>query len=161
MEIRTCSTREDYSHGIEVTRAYVEWLGIDLSFQDLETELVEFDTMYGPPGGSFLLGFLGNDVAGGVGLRDLGEGMCEMKRLYVYDVARGEGVALALCMELISCAREMGYRAMRLDTLDHMIAARCLYSRLGFREIPPYRFNPLPGAIYMELELAGPGPESN
>ena len=57
--------------------------------------------MYGPPGGCFLLGFLGDDLAGGVGLRDLGDGICEMKRLYVYDVARGGGVALALCADLI------------------------------------------------------------
>jgi GNAT superfamily N-acetyltransferase len=76
-----------------------------------------------------------------------------MKRLYVYDRFKREGVGHRLCVGLIDEARRFGYERMRLDTLAHMKAARALYKRLGFVEIEPYRFNPHPGTRYMELVL--------
>jgi ribosomal protein S18 acetylase RimI-like enzyme len=42
---------------------------------------------------------------------------------------------------------------MRLDTVSSMVPAIALYKSLGFKEIPPYRFNPIQGAVYLELKL--------
>lgn len=151
--ILECRTAEDYAAAEAVTRAYVDWLGIDLGFQDIDREMADFAGMYGPPNGAYLLARMGGRVVGGVGLRPLEPGICEMKRLYVYSGHTGRGVGRALCDRAVGRAGAMGYRAMRLDTLGHMTAARELYLSMGFVEIPPYRFNPDPATCYLELRL--------
>ena len=158
IEIAKCSSESDFARAVNLTRDYVAWLGIDLSFQDIDEELSSFPSMYGPPDGLFLLAWVGGDLVGGVGLRPLEPRVCEMKRLFVYDRFRGARIGGRLCTALIDEARRLGYEAMRLDTLGRMKTAIRLYEDLGFREIGPYRFNPDPTARYMELSL---GPSSD
>ena len=153
IEIRPCAGDSDYTKAEAVTRAYIDWLGVDLGYQDVDSEMADFAGMYGPPDGMYLLAFCGDDVAGGVGLRLFEPSVCEMKRLYVYPEFAGRGIGLALCETLITQARIHGYHAMRLDTLGHMQAAQSLYKRLGFVEIPAYRYNPDPETRFLELNL--------
>ena len=89
--------------------------------------------------------------AGCVALRQIGDGVCEMKRLFVQPALRGKGVGRALAQAIIEEARQIGYKRMRLDTAFE--PARSLYRSLGFREIPPYQHVPVKGVIFMELEL--------
>lgn len=148
--------------GLEAVRAlireYLDFLGVDLSFQDIEAELADLPGKYAPPSGTLFLASVprprgGQEPAGCVGLRDLGEGVCEMKRLFVRPGYRGFGVGRLLAERLLAEARALGYRAMRLDTLDRLGEAVALYRTLGFRTIPPYCKNPLPGALFWEKEL--------
>jgi ribosomal protein S18 acetylase RimI-like enzyme len=88
-----------------------------------------------------------------VAIRKLGDGICEMKRLYVQPGHRGEGLGRRLAEAVIAEARAIGYRKMRLDSLTSLKEAAGLYRSLGFLEIPPYRYNPLPEAVFMELAL--------
>lgn len=137
---------------------YAESLGFDLGFQDFEAELRGLPGEYAPPGGVLLLARVAKEAVGCVGLRPLAPETCEMKRLYVRPEARAGGAGRALAEAVIEVGRELGYRRMRLDTVPTMTAARALYRSLGFREIEPYRFNPIPGTSFMELDLAaGPG----
>jgi ribosomal protein S18 acetylase RimI-like enzyme len=132
---------------------YVEWLGIDLAFQGFEAELRALPGKYVPPDGRLLLAGLGDVPAGCVGLRPIAPGVCEMKRLWVAPAFRGRGVGAALVDRVIQEAQGIGYAKMRLDTLARMTGALKLYRSRGFREIPPYYFNPIPETVYLELDL--------
>jgi ribosomal protein S18 acetylase RimI-like enzyme len=125
-------------------REYVDGVGVDLSFQDVETELQD-------PLDFYELVLLAD--GGCVALRRIDDSTCEMKRLYVRQSARGSGLGGRLADAVIAEARARGYRRMLLDTLPTMTAARALYESLGFRETEPYRYNPVPGTTFLELEL--------
>ena len=132
---------------------YADSLGFDLCFQNFDEELARLPGEYAPPGGRLILAEVDGAPAGCIAMKRIDSRTCEMKRLYVRPAFRSHGLGRQLSAHLIEEARRAGYEAMRLDTvpaLDHAIA---LYRNLGFKEIPPYRVNPIPGALYMELEL--------
>jgi len=137
---------------------YAGTLGIDLEFQNFGEELAGLPGAYSRPGGLLLLAAIGARSVGCVAVRRLDDDRCEMKRLYVRDEGRGHGVGLALATAAIAFARTAGYRIILLDTLPSMAAAQTMYRRLGFREVPPYRYNPVPGTSFMELTLADDPP---
>jgi GNAT superfamily N-acetyltransferase len=126
-------------------REYAESLGVDLSFQGFDEEVAAL------PDGYDVVLVVGED--GCVGVRPFADGVCEMKRLYVRPSARGTGLGRTLALAAVEHASDLGYRAMRLDTMPMMASAQALYGSLGFVEIPPYRHNPVAGTRFMELLL--------
>lgn len=150
-------------------REYAASLSVNLSFQNFEAEVATLPGDYAPPNGRLFLALAENvtlpsnerpfsagsrgEAAGCIALRKIDDETCEMKRLYVRDGYRGQGVGRKLVEAAIEAAREIGYRRMRLDTLPEMKQAQALYRALGFTEIPPYRFNPVPRTRFFELML--------
>jgi putative acetyltransferase len=132
---------------------YAEWLNVDLCFQDFDAELESFPGHYAPPEGILLLARVDGSAAGAVGLRPLGDGVCEMKRMYVRPPWRSLKIGRKLAERVIAEARRIGYRAMRLDTLERLAAADALYRSLGFRRIDAYYHNPLDDVRYYQLDL--------
>ena len=134
-------------------RAYAASIGVSLDFQDFDAELEGLPGDYAPPRGRLLLAWQEGEAIGCVALRPLEPEVCEMTRLYVGPAARASGHGRRLAVRICEEARAAGYSRMRLDTLSTMTAALGLYESLGFRPIPAYYFNPIPGAVYLELDL--------
>ncbi len=155
LELAEPAAAADWALARGLIEEYSRGLGVDLCFQDLARELEELAQEYAPPGGALLIARLDGRVAGCVALRHLEPGVAELKRLYVLPAARGAGVGRALVGRMLARARALGYGRVRLDTLASMQEAQALYRSLGFRPIAPYRFNPLPGTAYFELDLDG------
>ena len=150
----------------QLFREYAASLSFNLCFQSFEEELARLPGEYAPVTGMLLLGLVDDQVAGCVAFHRLDGEMaaghaesgdakvCEMKRLYVRPQFRGCGIGRELVDSILNCAAAVGYLWIRLDTIpQEMGKAVEIYRKLGFREITPYRVNPVPGAKYMELDL--------
>lgn len=140
------ATEEDVDLARTLLREYADGLDVDLSFQDFDAELAD-------PLGQNELVLLAAQEGGCVTLRRIDGETCEMKRLFVRPAMRQSGLGRALAEAVIAHARARGYERMLLDTLPTMTEARKLYESLGFRETEAYRFNPVEGTAYLELEL--------
>jgi len=164
--IRQATTPEDIARARALFVEYAAWLGVDLCFQGFDEELATLPGAYAPRAGRLLLAGGPEGAIGCIALRplaaDAGRGSeaddgvpaaGEVKRLYVRPEGRNGGWGRKLAEALIADARTIGYRELKLDTLEWMSAARKLYSSLGFAECAPYYRNPLPGVVYMARTL--------
>jgi GNAT superfamily N-acetyltransferase len=166
--IRSAGVASDITLARGLFIEYAQWLKVDLCFQGFDEELATLPGAYAPPRGRLLLAGRPGEAFGCIALRPLaGDSssscgaparptdawVAEVKRLYVQPAHRGEGWGEQLARALIDEARAIGYRELKLDTLDWMTAARALYAGVGFRECAPYYHNPLAGVVYMALTL--------
>ncbi|MBI3478515.1 MAG: GNAT family N-acetyltransferase [Acidobacteria bacterium] len=154
MTLLQATSAEEISEVRQLFLEYAESLGFSLCFQGFDEEVKNLPGAYAPPRGRLLLASLNGQAAGCIALRELEPAICEMKRLYVRSDFRGKSVGRVLVDGIIAEAQSIGYERMRLDTIgSSMQDAIALYRRRGFREIAPYRTNPIEGALYLELLL--------
>ena len=110
-----------------------------------------------PPLGVFYLVENAGQLVAMGGLRRSGDGIAELKRVYVRPAGRGQRLGQALATRLVADARAFGYRRVRLDTLPFMGAAQAIYEAMGFVDCAPYPIE-MPEAFrdrirYMALAL--------
>jgi ribosomal protein S18 acetylase RimI-like enzyme len=153
VKLSRAETPDEIEEARGLFEEYADATGVDLCFQNFAEELAALPGDYAPPSGRLILARAEGAAAGCVALRKIDATTCEMKRLYVRPAFRGTGLGRTLAETVIAEARAVGYGRMRLDTLPTMQGAIALYRSLGFREIEPYRFNPVRGSLYMELNL--------
>ena len=157
VELITPETIEELAVLREIFLEYARGLEVDLCFQDFDKELASLPGDYAPPRGALLMAMVDGKLAGCCALRPLDAAdypnAAEMKRLYVRPAFRTLGLGRELAEAMLAIARQGGYSSVLLDTLDDMEAARALYEDLGFKEIPPYYHNPIPGAHYLKAQL--------
>lgn len=148
------TSQEQIAQIRELFLEYEKSLGFSLCFQSFDKELAGLPGDYAPPDGRLLLAESDGQPAGCIALHKIDDGICEMKRLYLRPQFRGKGLGRLLADSIMKEARAVGYQRMRLDTVEPVMKdAVAMYRKLGFREIAPYRDNPIPGALYMELLL--------
>ncbi len=143
----------------ELIQEYQSFLGVDLCFQKFETELANPFSKYSRPNGIVLLAYWDGEICACGALQDLGEGICELKRIYVRPAFRRRGIARSISEYLMGRASEIGYETARLDTLRRLVGAVDLYASLGFGEIEAYNYNPEADIVYMERNLVSDDPE--
>ncbi len=146
-------SEEDWRQARQLIEEYAASLNLDLSFQNFAHELEHLTSEYAPPTGAFLLAEEKGVYLGCVGVRQFSDGIGEIKRLYVIPSARGRGVGRLLAEGVVAAAKQIGYTRLLLDTLPSMKEAQSLYVSLGFKPTAAYRFNPVPGTAFLELEL--------
>ena len=149
IEIIEAATPDDVAAVEQLFLDYAEFLNVDLCFQGFDKEMETFPSVYEV----LFLARVDGEAAAAIGLKDLGDGVCEMKRLYARPQFQGFGLGGELCDRLIEEARGRKFRTMRLDTLQRLKPAIALYRKRGFVEIEKYYDNPEEGVIYMELAL--------
>ncbi len=156
-ELLIPSTPQDWDAVRALLRDYAAQLGVDLCFQDFDAELAGLPGPYEMPRGVLLVVHVDGALAGCGALRPLDSSdyanAGEMKRLYVRPQFRGLGLGRLLAEAILDAARQRGYACVLLDTLSDMETARALYQDLGFTEIAPYYYNPIPGSHYLKAEL--------
>ncbi len=155
MQLIQAQSPQEIRSARELFAEYASWVEISLCFQNFDNEVAELPGGYAPPSGRLFLAVDGEQVMGCVALRKIGEGVGEMKRLYVRPTFRGRGLGRTLTEKLIAEAKQIGYARLRLDTLPgKMDQAIAMYCSFGFQEIAPYYKNPVAGATFMELVLS-------
>lgn len=156
ISIAFAATDQDISDACELMRRYAQWTGVDLCFQNFETELAALPGKYVAPLGALWLARVDTspNPVGVIAVRPLDNAVCEMKRLWVEPEAQGLGLGRRLAHTAIDFGRAAGFAEMKLDTLrQRMPAAIALYRSLGFVETEPYAINPEPDVLYMCLNL--------
>jgi ribosomal protein S18 acetylase RimI-like enzyme len=152
MKIRAATTA-DIPEVRRMLREYVDWIGLDLGFQEIEAELAGLPGDYAAPRGALFVAVEDDRHLAMIGLRPIDDSVAEMKRLYVRPEARGRGLARALVARVCDQAKALGYREIRLDTLPKMGDAQALYEALGFNDIKPYYETPIAGTRFMARKL--------
>ncbi len=146
-------SEEHIKDAIELFKEYAASLNISLAFQHFNEELNNIHQMYSAPDGLLLVVYDQNIPIACAAYRKIEEGISEVKRMYVQPAYHRLRIGDQLMNILIRSAKSVGYKSMRLDTLDTMTPAIALYKKHGFYERDAYYFNPNENTVYMEKVL--------
>ncbi|MBC7720858.1 MAG: GNAT family N-acetyltransferase, partial [Pedobacter sp.] len=143
----------DLDAAVQLFKDYAAELNVNLCFQSFDAELEDPLKKYGSPNGALFLGYFNNEPVACIALQPIADGSCEMKRLYVKPAFRKFKIGDTLVQQLLITAKKLGYKKMKLDTLQRLQPAINLYKKHGFIVTTAYYKNPLPEVVFMEKDL--------
>ena len=167
LTIHPADTADDYRAFADLCRAYIDWCRdryasvpwfVEEVFghQSFDDEQRDLPIKYGPPKGHALLAEMDGQVVACGAWQTLEDGVCELKRIFVGEAARGHGLGRKLTEALMEDARAHGFRTVRLDSAKLLHEAIALYHGMGFKDRSPYLDYPerfLPHLVFMERAL--------
>ena len=153
IELRLATYPADTAPLLALIREYMAWLNVDLCGRGLEKELPQFEALFTPPSGLFVLAHVGAELAGCAGLLVHHGRTAELKRVYVRPVHRGLNLGERLVRDVMELAPTLNVNHLILDAVAPTTHAQMLYQRMGFTETPPYYGNPAPDTRFFELHL--------
>lgn len=153
IQFQEAKSVEDFQLAVDLFKEYADQIDTDLSFQKFEEELANIEHQYSKPWGTLYLIHQEEELVGCFAIRKFESTICELKRMYLKETVRGSGLGKTMLHKSFEAARSMQYQMMRLDTLPTMKSAIELYQKVGFYEIDPYRFNPIEGSKFFEIDL--------
>ena len=159
-QLRLATFPEDTEALLALIRVYLAWLNVDLCGRGLEKELPQFESLFTPPSGLFVLAHVGDELAGCAGLLMHHDHTAELKRVYVRPAHRGLGLGEALVQRLMELAPTLNANHLILDAVAPTTHAQALYRRMGFTETPPYYAHSEPGTRFFEFHLTTPNAEA-
>src|ERR1700712_3837196 len=129
VDFQLATTDNDYAAAKLLFKEYADSIGINLDFQHFNEELDRIKTMYAPPYAGIVLAKEGALIIGCVGVRKITETIGELKRMYIKPGHRNKGIGKSLLEQALELARQCNYQMIKLDTLNHMLAAIRLYKQ--------------------------------
>ncbi|MEO6550798.1 MAG: GNAT family N-acetyltransferase [Ferruginibacter sp.] len=147
------SADDEYAAAAILFKEYAASININLDFQHFDKEITTLKEMYAPSEGGIILAKSGEEIIGCAAIRKLGEQEAELKRMYVKPGQQSLGIGRNLLIAALDLASKCNYKVVKLDTLNHMLAAIHLYKQYGFYEVPAYYQNPIATALYFEKKL--------
>lgn len=151
--VREASTDADVDAVRRLVLAHVEERSTVPGVEHMAADAARLPGPYVPPRGAIWVAESAGAVVGCVALRELPNGVGEVKRMYVDQHWRGAGIGRTLLVTLIDAARSLGYSHLRLGTLAEMHEAKALYRSLGFTPIDRYRADEMIDTMFFELDL--------
>jgi carbonic anhydrase len=151
--LRLASYPADTAPLLALIREYMAWLNVDLCGRGLEKELPQFEALFSPPSGLFVLAHVGGELAGCAGLLVHHGQTAEVKRVYVRPAHRGLNLGEALVRRLMALAPTLNVNHLILDAVAPTTHAQALYRRMGFTETARYYANPAPDTRFFEYHL--------
>lgn len=111
--------------------------GLRPSPEGTDSDLQDIEQNYIAPGGIFdvLVSPADNNlIVGTVGLMPKGDGVCELRKMYLLKKWRRRGIGKRMLVHSLNRARELGFHRINLETAKVLSEATGLYRRYGFQE---------------------------
>lgn len=119
-----------------ITTIQIEEFGVNTSAEK-QPDLRDIPNYYQQGGGNFWLAYADDVLAGTIAVKDVGSGICALRKMFVKKEYRGkeQGIAAVLMQTLLDWTREKGVREIYLGTVDVYHAAHRFYEKSGFVEV--------------------------
>jgi putative acetyltransferase len=139
VSLRPIRPEDDAAVAAIIRTVMTEFSAVGAGFAINDPEVDCMSRTYSVPGAAFFVVEMDGRVVGGAGVAPLAggdPGVCELRKMYFLEEARGLRMGERLLRQCLDIARNLGYRVCYLETLKGMEVAQRLYEKVGFHRLP-------------------------